>query len=355
MQKSNLELKSKLMKKSRQLIISSIVAITGVSLAGSVTGTVAWFQYATNATVAYTGTTAHCSELLSISVDGGTNWRSDIKSSELPQDIKFAPITTGAQAKDEALATTIIGSGASSKEITRFYSAPAYRQGLYENWLIAGENNYSQFTVLVKLADVDENFGTDDQTYLEKDVYLTDLTITNADEYDIDHGIRVHYDAESPDGSHKYFLFSKGSETTNVGGCLDLNVDGVLDSENYEWSDVCVYGGSDGDPVIDEDGVLTNPLVQTSYLADDTSVIANDANGVITGGTSFGKTGTAEGEYLKITVTIWLEGWSKLDIGVDSSYHEGESAIWDSATYANKSFNVGMTFGVSLHSDADHE
>ena len=323
------------MKMPRKLIISALVCLTGATLATSVTSTVAWFQYATKVTAAYTGTTAHCSKLLQVSVDQGAHWKSDLLDADLP-DASFVPVTTGAQTKNTALSTYVV----SEQTKTRFYTAPNYRQGLYSNWLIAKDNNYSQFTLWVKATDVDENYGTGSETRLVNDVYLTDLTIQNAGTIDLAKAIRVHFDAESPDGTHKYFLFAKEATTTSVGGYLDIDNNGEYDPAGYEWeSGFCMYGGEG--------------LTQTSYTATDSSVVATDTKGVLSNGTSFGSTSANSDEYLKITVTIWLEGWALLSKGAAGNKDSAASstAVWDSATYASKNFNVGMTFGVQLHAD----
>ena len=56
------------MKTTRKLVVTCLALLTGASVAGSITSTVAWFEYATRAQVAYTGTTSHCSKLLRISL-----------------------------------------------------------------------------------------------------------------------------------------------------------------------------------------------------------------------------------------------------------------------------------------------
>ena len=361
------------MKKPNKIVLSSLIALVGFTVASSVTSTVAWFQYATRASVAYTGTSAHCSKLLNISVDGGTNWGTDIRSDSLPT-AKFAPITTGEIGKDDALPTQTVVTEYEDDGITpkttvtksRFYASPDYRQGLYSNWLIAEDDNYLQFEVLIRLADVDENYGTASQKYLANDVYLTDLTIQNSGTNDLAESVRVHIASTYYDGGveqNKNFLFAKTVESTEVGGFLDVNDDGLQDTGAYEWDDtLCLYGGSVGAPVTsdvldDHDNVigqkLENPLLQTSYSAteDPNPIIAEDNNGVITGGTSIGKTSTSVSEYMKVVVTVWLEGWSELHRGNDGNYQDEDSSIWNSASYAAKKFNVGMTFGVQLHAD----
>lgn len=329
MQKSNSESISKRMKKHRKLIISALVCLTGATLATSVTSTVAWFQYATRVTAAYTGTTAHCSKMLQVSVDNGAHWGTDLLDADLSGTETFEPITTGAQTKNTA--------------ISQFYSSPNYRQGLYSNWLTAPATSYSQFTLSFKSTDVDENYGTASETYLENDVFLTNLTIVNNGSIDLANAIRVHFDAKATDGTHKYFLFAKNVTSTSVGGYLDVNNDGKLDPAGYEWeSGNCVYGGTG--------------LVQTSYKAvnDADGIIATDTKGQLSGGTSFGKTSSSSSSYLEITVTIWLEGWALLNTGNTGNVQTSNTAVWNSATYASKDFNVGMTFGVQLHNASDH-
>ena len=317
------------MKRSK-IIISSLIALTGVTLASTVTSTVAWFQYVTRNTVAYTGTTAHCSKMLQMAVEpaaGDPTWKTDLLQADLPE-ADFEPLTTGVQNKNTALA--------------HLYRSPDYRQGAYP-WYSAPAGSYSQFTLLLKVADVDEDYGTVNQKYLANDVYLTNLTIQNAstnNNIDLEEAVRVHFDVETPGvAAHKYFLFAKTSTMTIVGGNLDVNNDGALDKAGYEWSsELCMYGAAES--------------AQTSYASTDTSVIGTESSsGSITGGTSFGKTSATSGSYLKITVTIWVEGWALLQQGVSGNQDSAASshAIWDSATYTAKSFNVGMTFGVQPH------
>ena len=306
------------MKRSK-IIVSSLIALTGITLASSVTSTLAWFVNVTIVTAAYTGTTAHCSKMLQVSSNNGTSWGTDLV---LP-DGTFQPITSGEQAKDAALA--------------HLYAAPEYRQGIYENWLPAAEGSYTQFDLWIKLADVDENYGTASQSYLENDVYLTNLTIQDANNLDLAKTVRVHFDALSPNGTHKYFLFAKYATTTNVGGTLDLNNDGEIDTLGYAFdSTTCIYGGMNSK--------------QYSYIATDNSVVATDTRGVLTNGTSFGNTSATSGDYLKITVTVWVEGWALLETGMTGNNQTNNSAVW-STNYISKSFNVGMTFGVQPHAD----
>ena len=350
----------------RKVVISSLTLLSAFTLAGSISGTVAWYQYSTRAIVAYTGTSAHCSKLLQISADDGTTWGSDLGDSDLPS-ASFAPITTGEQPKDAPLSLknkTVPmyddqGNPTGTQDVSSyFYAQPDRGQGLYENWLLASDSSYAQFDILLKVKDVD---GEATETNLANDVYLTDITIQDAldDGLDLDSAVRVHIATEYVDNgstANKYFLFAKETEETEVGGFLDIDQNGELDQVGYEWErHTCLYGGgtfipatydSEGNKLTDDS--YENAPYQYSYKADDPTIIAQENDNVLSGGTPIGKTSANNGEYLKVTVTIWLEGWSALLKGAGG---QTDISIWDEESYVAKSFNVGMTFGVALHND----
>ena len=241
------------MKMPRKLVISSLTLLSAFTLAGSISGTVAWYQYSTRATVAYTGTSAHCSKLLQVSVDNGTSWGSDIKNDQLP-GATFAPITTAAQDKDaplwkkERTVTVYDDDGVTpigTQDISSyFYAQPDYGQGLYDKWLLANDASYTQFDILIKVKDVD---GNDTETNLSNDVYLTDLTIEDADtddDLDLADAVRVHISSSYLDNGatqNKNFLFAKETEETEVGGFLDIDGDGFYDQVGMNGKDTLVY------------------------------------------------------------------------------------------------------------------
>ena len=331
----------------RKVIIPSFALLIGGSLAASLTSTLAWFQYATSARVAYVGALSHCSKLLKISVDNGNTWGNDYYPNDMASHIQgnhLLPITTGPQAKDKSLVYHNVDDGnGGTKNIVRFYNQPQYGfGGDYSQWRFSSEENYAQFTILVRVNDVD---GQSTTTPLVNDVYLNKLIIeddaANGTGSDLSDAIRVHLAVSDATNQTKYFLFSKSVDYTVVSGKLDLNNDGDYDKDFVLWdgSD-CVYG--------------TPGSVQYSYKTNNTDVIVEDPDNPAEGSNpvSLGKTGSGT---MKIVVTTWVEGWSKLDHGyTDNKDGETDTSVWDPAYYVDKVFNVGIRLGVKSH-DSDHQ
>ena len=330
----------------RKVIIPSFALLIGGALAASVTSTLAWFQYATTAKVAYVGALSHCSKMLKISVDGGSTWGNDYYQNDMEKHIEgnhLLPITTGPQAKNNDLNyyTKNLGNN-QTKRCVKFYSQPNFGYGGdYSKWYVAGDDNYAQFTIFVKVNDID---GATNPA-LENDVYLTKIIIqddqANTPGSDLSSAVRVHLAITDAKENNKFLLFAKSAEPTLVGGKLDLNNDGLLDKDLVEWdgSD-CIYG--------------VENAYQYAYAIDDVNAVVEDPDNPTEGSSpiSLGKTGAG---LMKIVVTTWIEGWAKLKHGYeDNATGSTNTAVWDPEQYVNKKFNVGIRLGVKSH-DSDHQ
>ena len=313
----------------RKIIIPSFALLIGCSLAATVSSTLAWFQYATKAQLAYVGALSHCSKLLKISVDDGAHWGNEYSPTQMASKIAgnhLVPITTGAQTKDEAL--------------TKFYAQPDFALGGYDHWLEADSSSYAQFEILVKVSDVD---GASTETRLENDVYITKLLIeddsANGTGSDLSDAVRVHIAVTDANNNKKYFLFAKSVTTTDVGGYLDLNNDGEYDKDLDSWgTEYCTYGEANAK--------------QYSYLSTDSNVVVENPDATTSSSVSIGKTGSSN---MKIVVTTWIEGWSKLDHGLEGNANSNtDTQVWDPTQYINKKFNVGLRLGVKSH-NSDHQ
>lgn len=324
----------------KKIAIPSFALLIGGALAASISSTVAWFNYATSARVAYIGALTHCSKLLKISVDGGNHWGNDYYQNDMASRIQgnhLLPITTGSQNKDEALSYHSLG----GENIVRFYSQPEFGfGGNYNNWHFASKLNYAQFTIKVKVNDVD---GKNTETPLVNDVYLSKIVIeddgANGTGSDLSDAVRVHLAVSDATNQSKYLLFAKSVTETKVGGELDLNNDGALDKDLVAWDgSTCVYGEPS--------------KRQYSYAVNDTNAVVEDPDNADANSISLGKTGSGA---MTIVVTTWIEGWSKLDHGYSDNYDGGtDTSVWDPAHYVNKKFNVGIRLGVKSH-DSDHQ
>ena len=348
-----------------KIIVSTLALAMGAALAGSVSGTVAWFQYSTRAQGTYIGTSAHCSEMLEMAANGSGTYASVVNNiSSAAGGNKLEPITTGAFTKDSEL------------DVSKLKRNPVYQIEDPAGWVNATNNNYVQFTLKFRVRDVNttSTYLSDHKLYLlDVDIVsLADSSGASTSDLDLYKAVRVHISNGTGEGSYNK-LFANGSTETATNGYLDLNGDGDDDLEpGYSWSgtlDKVNYGIADSK--------------QTTYDASDKSIFADDSdlNAIVANGNELGTISDS----LTITVTIWLEGWTKLG-GVDAvtgvkytteeaaayneehNLNEGDpgyvttddwkvepveaqdgSATWNAADYIGKNFGVGLRFGTDAH------
>lgn len=297
--------------KMNKIIIPAAMLAVGVALVGSVSSTLAWYQYSTKAQAAYIGTSIGQSESLEIQKKDGkwtTNLTSDDVDDLIPSGFgnNLIPITSSGLEKNAALPA-------------QFYSGIETGYAGYgeENNLVADNTNIVQFTVNIrykKVADLPE--------YKTKVLKLIDLTIIGSDQK-LYKAIRVHFAAGT-----NYSLFARNNEitgdiTTATYGNLDTDNDGFYDKEmKYEWED--------------QSDVI--------YGFNNTNQVANNANQDALSHTIGTLPNTSEG--LAVTVTMWIEGWQKLPAVPTGNKDTaaGESPMWNPVEYYGKEFKVGMRF-----------
>ena len=97
------------MKLNKRIIVPALALLAGASLAGSVTGTIAWYQYSTRANASYIGTSAGTVGNLQIRLPGG-EWENQIRTDDVlayltAQGIgqEVEPVTPGNLDKDDSL------------------------------------------------------------------------------------------------------------------------------------------------------------------------------------------------------------------------------------------------------------
>ena len=326
-----------------KIIVPTLALAMGAALAGSVSGTVAWFQYSTRAQAAFIGTSAHCSESLEIqatAVSGvlsSTAWGTELTAAQvatatgIASGTKVEPVTSGAMTATGALPS-------------KFYSNPVYQHFIYDEWMESNPASYYQFELHFHVKDIN---GAETAAYLAKNLYLTNLSIVSLNDsgaaaeseaHDLYKAVRVHINC----GSTNLLFANDGTNgttvSTAVGAKLDLNNDGNYDkTPGYEWTtgtEEKIYG-AEGNQVANNVGGFS---------------FANDANpSSITANSGLLGTTTAAEDGLKVTVTIWLEGWQQLATGVTGNKETTNSAVWDATKYIGKRFGVGFRFACDAH------
>ena len=371
--------------KKKSIIIPAFALLIGASLAGSITGTVAWYQYSTRVNAAYVGVSGGTSGNLQMRLrDGNYNaqtgdWITRLSVSDIQTYLAgttekygeaIQPITSGNMEKDGALPAN-------------FYASPLYGQaGAYAgNWQVANTKSYDVIPLQLRYVERDGDLegGAKDDKNLAKKVFLTDLLIqgdkaNTADPLDVkkdlSDAIRFHIDAYSDDdalvpANHINRLVSKKGGTTITNGQLDLDGDGALDykynSDKYGFGSdektQLVYGEGfqvafsnetevrsgtyydyKGDPATD-----TNVYPMVVAPVSEGSLDLLDSNKEYDTGKSksIGSTIAADDKYLNVDITIWVEGWQTFE---DANTHK-QNPIWG-MDYIGSSFDVGFEFAV---------
>ena len=385
-------------KKSR-IIIPALALLIGASLAGSISGTVAWYQYSTRTNVAFIGSSVGASGNLQIRFVGDTDWKTRLTIEDIGEKLAegdyatdLTPITAGGIDKNANLPLT------GTEPL--FYSNPTVGVGPQENWLKASKANYAQ--IKLQLRYVDKEGAT--PANAAKKIYLSDLLIQEDSSNtgaDISDALRIHvstYESIAP-ATKSNFLISKNGGQTVTYGKLDLDGDGSPDkgydandkygfnanrtSENPTGLTDVVYGTANSSQVCyaadssaaalsgrkyfdstgaQKDDALVHPiLAKTVANSLDLENLTYDHDGVSTTANvskSIGSVVASETNFLNVDITIWLEGWhqfSKTVPDVDNPDYDPNaenpltkqvgSAIWDADTIGSY-FDIGFEFAV---------
>lgn len=227
----------------KKIVVSALALIAGASLAGSISGTIAWYQYSTSVYGAYIGTAGGTSGNLQMRIKGSSEWTSRLTYNDVddylqPLNLNIQPITSGAMEKDGALPEN-------------FYANPRAGFGPYSKWIKASKQNYVQIPLELRYVERDgvlDNIGDDqnpelvDDKEIEKDVYLSDLVIKedrrNGDKADLSSAIRFHV--------HSY--------ETEMEAVLDDNGNPVLDNNNEPTYEQKAVANSDVNHLVSKDG-----------------------------------------------------------------------------------------------------
>ena len=359
--------------KKKSIIIPAFALLIGASLAGSISGTVAWYQYSTRVNAAYVGVSGGTSGNLQIRLNGG-EWGTRLTKEQIATYLASSaygsdvqPVTSGTMVKDSAVPENL-------------YLNPVYGQGgaYTNNWMLAAKSNYIVLPLDLRYVEKDGVIENSvDAKNIAQAVFLSDLLIqsdaSNSAEgkLDLSDAIRFHissYSTANPTVKQNR-LISKNGGTTVTNGKLDLDGDGSLDY--YYENDKYNFNDTDATPIVYGEGVQTafsskktngsgsyyNPdgtvggtdSVIYSMVVDqvnDSMDIKDDSKEFDTDQSkSIGSTVASETDFLHVDITIWVEGWQTFARENPTTHAEEHVAMW-SENYIDSAFDVGFEFAI---------
>ena len=378
----------------KKVIISAFALIIGAGLAGSITGTAAWYQYSTKTNAALIGASGGAAGNLNMRIrkesgqGANDDWTTFISKETLGAYLNskgygtnIRPVTPGALAKDGNLSLD-------SDNVPEMYANPIPGKGPYSQWKAADKSNFIVIPLQLRYVERDgvKEAGVDEKN-LAKEVFLSDLVLeqrtVGGETNDISEALRFHistYNNGTPNNKTGRLVSKKGG-TTDTNGYLDLDGDGNPDvarasdkygfSENVNTATPIAYG--EGSQVAYTAEKLAEPATGRKYY-NSTNALVNDAdvysfvpqsregvNGddLVDATTNYdpsddestksiGTTIATTSNFLNVDITIWVEGWQKFQ-AVEGE--EGYSSIWNSK-YIGSDFNIGFEFGINAEVDA---
>ena len=382
--------------KTRFVFAALVICSTG-ALVGSISSTIAWYQYSTRVSAVYLGASAGANGNLKLRIKGTNNWLADIGYQDVADYLKsvnkaqkIMPVTSGNMNADDAIAKDSNGE-------MMFYFNP--NENLVErieygpdNWRLADSSMYVALPLEVCYMVKDDG----GYSYEEKEVYISDLLIQedyrnkedeNNLKKDLSSSVRVHLSSyQSNDKSENHIdtavnrLISKNGGSILTEGYLDMDGDGNIDEylegnqgANYGFDKnaerhYITYGEghqtsySNKSTVQDGsyqtlDGQTINEkiyptVVETrgtsNVLIEDSLHYTKEGEETPTS-KSIGKTvafkDTADEAYLNVMMTIWVEGWEPLPAPTTEN-PDAKSAMWNVSDYVGSMFDVGIEFAV---------
>ena len=320
------------MKINKKLIVPFLSTVVGLSIAGGLGGAFAWYQFNSQVRTGLIGSSVAETGLLQIGYKEGEtfHWGSE---RNMP-NAKLIPVTFGALVDGALPRSYAYGYPEAGQQINADYS---------KGWTqIVNGKGFVQYDIYLRALKSDPNASGDPTSNIpagyklvEQDVYLTDIVLedaANTNNKTVADALRVHYQV---DGGKKG-LISNTAKTTNLYGKLDLDGDGAKDKYAvYEWhtkhGQEVVYGIDGQTQTTQGIGDVTVERATDGTLPKEES---DAAKKICT---------TSTGVMTKITLTVWLEGWSLLQVDT-ATPTPNTSAVWNPKMNAGVDVHVGLTF-----------
>nr|MCR5185247.1 hypothetical protein [Bacilli bacterium] len=316
----------------KKIVVSTLGLVMGAALVGSISGSVAWYQYSTRAAASMTATSAGTSRKLEIkqSTAAADAWSNKVTS--LAGNLK--PITVGDNVAADAAS------------ITKFYDKPIYQYAQSGKDLGAPSavvtNGYAlSYTFDFRVRDKVD--GAAEASVAGKPIYLQDVQLTGlgADETKIANAnklasaIRIHVSGKVGENNVGAVL-AKDVASTNLYGNLDLGGASGADTMDADFSDSSTTKITYG-KIASGQTAPNQKLSSVNLSSEGTNhtVLVNDADPyALADGLKLCETTADDAHPAQVTILVWLEGWGMVN----------SSATWDYATYIQSQVKLDFRF-----------
>ena len=355
------------MKTSKKIIIPFFSTVVGLSLAAGIGGAFAWYQYNSQATASFLGTSVADTGVLQVgwkTIDdkGTVDTADDEEIMHWGRDY----VQTGAAAKLTPVTFGQLGANNALPEKAYAYPEAGCGTGYEGRWAEAeAGKQYAQFDLYLRALVPDAAEPGDSTNQIsegyklaERNVFISDYVCkTVTANKDMAAALRIHIAPEGQDArllsrdAHEYDPSADPvvDNRLSLYGPLDLDQSGEPDKAiKTAFKDLEDYGkwDDDGDPSTPEvyyqegetiiygkqgDKQATEALsdIKQVRLADGTMPTSSDKK-ILTTSTSGA---------VKVTVTIWLEGWEFLKKSATENSQE-----WNPKYTADADVQVGLQF-----------
>lgn len=348
------------MKINKKVLIPLFATAMGLSVVGGVGGAVAWYQYNSRVTASYVGTSVVDTGVLQIATtsdngQGGLayNWGRDYYKYD--ENTKLTPVTFGGIESDALPGTA--------------YTNPSPEAGYqagYAGWEVAENGKqYTQFSLYFRSIVADASSAGDVNTTLKegykmvsRKVYLSDQSIFECVQGNnqvkvADEALRVHVAVQNENDevvSSKIIAKTEHpvSDKLKLWGPLDLDGNGSADTYHddlFHHDAVVAAGVNDGDEMVY--GVKND--AQTTVAFDDL-VAARDGEKIAAADADKFVFETSESAPVKVTFTIWLEGWELFANTSEATYAVN---MWNPKYTAETEVKVGLMFDTGSFKGTD--
>lgn len=362
------------MKTSKKIIIPFFSTVVGLSLAAGIGGAFAWYQYNSQATASFLGSSVADAGVLQIgwkTIDNnGTpdDTSDDVEVMHWGRDFvqtgdaaKLVPVTFGQMGENNALPAKAYA-----------YPEAGCGTGYEGRWVEAEKGkHYAQFEIYIRaLAPKKDAAGNAEKQInpgyelVERNVFLSDFVCESVENDKVaDEALRIHIGTVSQGNT----LLSKKAHGTGS----ELALYGPLDLDNSGETDKAVetaFKSLEDYGTYDDDDDPSTPDV-ARYTAGDEIVYGNPGDKQATKALSDVKTvrdsegkmpsstdpkfankilTTSALDSVKLTITVWLEGWEYLKTSASE-----EKQIWNPNYSADTEVRVGLQFDSGIFRGED--